>query len=95
MQAALKQAAETVEALQQQGGAAQLRGPVLAPAELELRRMCLQPMWEGAPADTRRLAEAVVAAYARLSHLSSCALDLRCSLEAPLRTCSREFLSAC
>lgn len=98
MQAALTQAAETVVALQQQGGAAvQSRGPVLAPVELELRRMRLQPAREGAPADTRRLAEAVVAAYARLCHLSSCALDLRCALNHPFATvsCSREFLSVC
>ena len=69
-----------VAALQRHEAAAQLRGPAVAPAEVEVRRLRL-PHAGLTTAPTRRLAEAVLAAYARLATLSSCAVDLRCASE--------------
>lgn len=88
-QEALAAAAEMVAALQGHEAAAQLRGPALAPAEVEARRLRLPHAEPPAAASTRRLAEAVLAAYARLATLSSCAVDLRCASELrPPQACS-------
>ena len=85
VQALVKQRA----GMQQQGRAVH-RGPLLASAELELRRLQLPPAQElgglslsdGAAAASggEGLAEAVLQCFTRFGHLSSCAADVRCGL---------------
>ena len=74
----------------QQQGHAVLRGPLLACAELELRKLQLPPdqelkglsLSDGAAANAggEGLAEAVLQCFSCFGHMSSCAADVRCGL---------------
>lgn len=77
VQALLEEAQLLVEELATRGESAQLRGPALAPAELQLRRLRVARCGGGAPSDTQPLAEAICAVFPRLSASLSCATDLR------------------
>jgi hypothetical protein len=86
-QEALTRAQETVSRMLQQarpGGrlaeaasGAALRGPFLAPVELQARRLRLASSDGGGDAPTRPLAEAVAEAFVHLCTTLSCASDLR------------------
>ena len=99
-QEGISRAEQTTAALMQQvrpGGrraeaaqAGAMRGPFLAPAELELRRLRLSPT-EAASRDTRPLAEAVLQAYKHLGSAVSCASDLR-SYSAVVQGPDRQWL---
>jgi hypothetical protein len=77
VQALLEEVQSLVEELASRGESAQLRGPALAPVELQLRRLRLAKAAGGATPDTQPLAEALSAVFPRLSTSLSCATDLR------------------
>ena len=77
VQTLLEEVQSLVQELAGRGESARLRGPALALAELQLRRLHLAKAAGSALPDTQPLAEAISAVFPRLSTSLSCATDLR------------------